>query len=981
MDTAKTKLYKDVKDAYLKFKSYVYHENFSIGLKYDIAVYESRDIEGKLSRLAIELAKCKNGELSSSINQLIQRVSFHLMPKKFKEESYDLDGGIYYSNKNLSIDYEIDDLKKMIPFIKCPIELHIIATLWVIKIGSRIENNLPECCYANRLYNLKKFQKRDRLRLYKRYYINYNKWRDNAIKTAKEIHSEGDSVAILNLDIESYYHSVDFELSDLKVSNSLKWLNQIIVSIHKSYVSVLSSHGVLGENPKKILPIGLITSNILANFYLRDLDLVIDQRLRPAFYGRYVDDFLLVFKNPDFNEKSKSPVVDFIKSNMLSKTNEGLRAFFSDNGDNSFRINVNNNDLRFQLSKVRLYYFKGNESIDLLDEFEKEIKKNSSEFRLQLEEDELSNPFEESVYQINYSDTINKLRSIDGFSHNKFGASKQLSKIIFTTKLVNNVPEEKVMHISEKVSKYFSGKRALELNSLWEKAFSYYVINKDHQGLIKFSKQIIDAISRVRVKIEKMDPGKNADINDKIFEGLLGHMIDSFSVAAALDINFFNKQVVDRLKRSTKKEIMDGILKDITVKYLKENAKKIINANLFKHSYAFFPLLNYCKQNSVFSFTSPLLKRTTNFELEGRKIDLSPRYINYHEVELFTFLKYNLTTLPKPKLYLTNRYLFNRKIHSFINSASDSKASVFNNLLIRTQKDIINTKLAFFEASDKLRIGIVNIKVDERNNALSVKGTPNLLLDRLNIIHKALNEAIENKVDLIIFPEISIPIQWLAKLTDFSKKNNIAIICGTEHFANSKEAFNYVVTILPFLDGYFVNAHVDLRLKIDYSPAELDFLENLGLRQPKDCSTEKMRLYNWRGVLFTVFNCFELSDIQKRAVFRGTVDIVFGIEYNKDIPYFSNINESYSRDIHAYTIQVNSSDYGDSRVTVPAHSVFRDYIKIKGGENISLLVGDIDIKALRDFQKLPYKKQIAKENKFFKPVPPNFKISNDRSYS
>ena len=96
----------------------------------------------------------------------------------------------------------------------------------------------------------------------------------------------------------------------------------------------------------------------------------------------------------------------------------------------------------------------------------------------------------------------------------------------------------------------------------------------------------------------------------------------------------------------------------------------------------------------------------------------------------------------------------------------------------------------------------------------------------------------------------------------------------------------------------------------------------------------------------------------------------FAIEWNKDIHYFSNIIESLSRDLHCYCIQVNSSDYGDSRIVKPARTEEKDIIQTKGGENSTVLIGEIDIKLLRDFQM----KQgaLQAQDKSFKTTPPGF---------
>ena len=136
--------------------------------------------------------------------------------------------------------------------------------------------------------------------------------------------------------------------------------------------------------------------------------------------------------------------------------------------------------------------------------------------------------------------------------------------------------------------------------------------------------------------------------------------------------------------------------------------------------------------------------------------------------------------------------------------------------------------------------------------------------------------------------------------------------------------------------------------------------------------SEKLRLYKWNSTSFSVFNCFELADIRKRSIFRGHVDFVVTVEYNRDTNYFSNITDSIARDIHAYIIQVNTSEYGDSRITQPSDSNTKDILKIKGGDNVSLITSSINILDLREFQKLNY--TLQQGNKNFKYTPPKFEI-------
>ncbi len=57
------------------------------------------------------------------------------------------------------------------------------------------------------------------------------------------------------------------------------------------------------DEEQVILPIGLLSSFVLANHYLKDFDERILHRFKPAYYGRYVDDILMVIANPQVPAK------------------------------------------------------------------------------------------------------------------------------------------------------------------------------------------------------------------------------------------------------------------------------------------------------------------------------------------------------------------------------------------------------------------------------------------------------------------------------------------------------------------------------------------------------------------------------------------------------------------------------------------------------------------------------------------------------
>lgn len=127
---------------------------------------------------------------------------------------------------------------------------------------------------------------------------------------------------------------------------------------------------------------------------------------------------------------------------------------------------------------------------------------------------------------------------------------------------------------------------------------------------------------------------------------------------------------------------------------------------------------------------------------------------------------------------------------------------------------------------------------------------------------------------------------------------------------------------------------------------------------------------NGGDIWFSLYCCFELSSIKARSLFQSYADLCIVVEWNRDINYYSSIMESFCRDLHCYCIQVNSSDYGDSRIVQPSKTEILNIIRTKGGKNRSILVEDIDIDVMRNFQIKEY--ELQKDDSIFKPTPPQF---------
>lgn len=291
------------------------------------------------------------------------------------------------------------------------------------------------------------------------------------------------------------------------------------------------------------------------------------------------------------------------------------------------------------------------------------------------------------------------------------------------------------------------------------------------------------------------------------------------------------------------------------------------------------------------------------------------------------------------------------------------------------------------------RVGIVNLILKEENLENSLKGCPNKSKARRKDLFEILNYAIKKKIEILVFPEASIPIEWLPLLVEQAGKNNMAILGGAEYYLPKlmskpdiklgepedrngsiadNNAYNIMFSIFPVKKKRYNSAVPVLRIKNHYSPMEIQLIEGYHFDKP-DLIPE-YHLYHWRNIYFSVYNCFELSNISDRALFKSKVDFIAAIEFNRDTGYFSNIAESWARDLHCFILQSNASNYGDSRIVQPTKSETKDVLRIKGGDHPLVLVSDLNIEDLRDFQRKSHNMQLIKGKQlpYYKPSPARY---------
>jgi predicted alpha/beta hydrolase family esterase len=228
----------------------------------------------------------------------------------------------------------------------------------------------------------------------------------------------------------------------------------------------------------------------------------------------------------------------------------------------------------------------------------------------------------------------------------------------------------------------------------------------------------------------------------------------------------------------------------------------------------------------------------------------------------------------------------------------------------------------------------------------------------------------------LILPELALPAHWFIRIARKLQVRGISLIAGIEYLHASKARVRNQVWAALSHDGLdFPSLMIyrqDKQHPALHEEQELQRLAGLKLKPNKSWKTPPILQHG--NLRFALLICSELTNISHRAALRGKVDALFVPEWNQDTETFNALVESAALDMHAYIIQCNDRQYGDSRIRAPfKESWQRDLLRVKGGMTDYCVIGEIDVQALRQFQS-----SHRSPAKPFKPVPDGFEIDFGR---
>jgi hypothetical protein len=598
---------KHVNTAYKKLKRLVYYDKNDLHLRKRVADFESDPLFIKKLSAVRKVMNSEDPLHEQKFKTWLNDINFRIVLKRFadkKNPSITNNEGKFISNVTSERFYQIG---KVNYFFDGPVELHLIAVLWIMFEGRFLDMQLSKDCYGARLEDSLSNPEDLSSNLFRKYHELYAQWRDLGIRKAKQLLTdEQESVYILGLDIREFYYHVQLDYQSIahsiyeagiKESNhaeleeSPSHLLKCIEAISSKYREVIdrflqSTHEDI-SNPNAGVPIGLCSSPLLANWYLLRFDKAIKSIVRPAYYGRYVDDILLVIAASEYKPDDEDPIMTFmnnvlVKPGLLHKP-KNLRYKIADHAG-----------LFLEQNKCILQYFDARHSIAGLEKFQKKLEENGSDFLL-MPVDEADSSLEDIAYELLYEGSVNKFRSVKGIAENRYELAKHLARQSILHLLTDDPPDP---NIGLGLRKFFKGKNAIEFHDLWERVLTFLFITGDSKAEQAFIKYLRSEIKRVKYE------GKSS----------------------------ITKRLVNNLERHLDLCIeLSGALKDEDLQVAACNQGTVRcafrYANLIRHHFVKLPLLNYT------NFQGSLITRSvkTGVDVDQRFLKWSPRYVHFDE--------------------------------------------------------------------------------------------------------------------------------------------------------------------------------------------------------------------------------------------------------------------------------------------------------------------------------------------------------------
>jgi hypothetical protein len=308
-----------------------------------------------------------------------------------------------------------------------PVSFHVVSALWIQKVGYLYDGALEKCAYGTRLRRRWSGDQEfglpspTSMGSFRPYTFGFREWRANGLRAMRNALADGGSVIAVTADLRRFYHEVspDFLLNGryleqfgIHLTPDQRMFTEQLIEAIGTWAANTPEHR---DAPTRGLPVGLSAPRVIANALLAAFDRFAQRELSPLFYGRYVDDILLVMDNQR-GMASDNDVWQFIVDRS-----KGLLESSTEEGDVAYLLMLPYSPasrLRFAGEKQKVFALKGSSGMSVLNSISRTVATRSSDWRLLPDlpdnTDELATDF--VIAGQDATEEVDNLRKSDGMS-------------------------------------------------------------------------------------------------------------------------------------------------------------------------------------------------------------------------------------------------------------------------------------------------------------------------------------------------------------------------------------------------------------------------------------------------------------------------------------------------------------------------------------------------------------------------------------
>lgn len=880
---------------------------------------------------------------------------------------------------------------------RCSLDFHVLSTLWMLEVGQLFDAKLSECAYGNRLRRTQDGKRINKLALgsFQPYLKPFRNWRDNGITAMRSALDADKKIVALTADVSSFYHELNpgFMLNPAFVADVLELeLTQVQIKLHRLFIRALQAWAA-ATPLKKGLPVGLPASAIVANIALIELDRCIEQEVAPIYYGRYVDDILLVMENgADFGSTVELWEWLFDRSSEMlgwvdqGKKQIGFKPSYLSEGEGKSLV-------RFANSKNKVFILTGEPGRTLVDAISHQIHERASEWRAMPRLPRSAAHVGTDLLAATQSDgeAADNLRKADALTMRRAGFAIKLRD--FEAYERDLLPEAWTAHRRAFFRAFIQHvlvlpqffdlavylPRVIRLATACEDFADLRRIIETLQGLCKQVQEQCDI--SVKAWPEGQGEPNATEMLGRWKKQLFTSIRESITAAFPPRLSKAGKQAWQTYMADCHAVIDLGSFLSWP---LSAREFQIQQARLFSIDLAHMPFRFIgLPKEMVAQRGIPAKKTVVGCD---KAAELLPDAVLDGAQTLAQWIGFKL--LPQglpfatrpfnlPELFILNR-------HAYSEAAKDSMQAVvlsvrgfeLGDKAPRLDKNSV-LQIPADAAPRKCGIAVSSWQTNLDSWTASVMRMPDPDEERYVRLCRLLDGVIAQPRDsrYLILPELALPAHWFIRIARKLQGRGISLITGIEYLHASKSRVRNQVWAALSHDGLgFPSLMIyrqDKQRPALHEEQELQRLAGLEMKPDKVWKTPPIIQHG--DLRFTMLICSELTNIRYRADLRGKVDALFVPEWNPDTETFNALVESAALDIHAYIIQCNDRQYGDSRIRAPYKDSWRrDVLRVKGGVTDYCVIGEIDVQALRQFQS-----SHRSPGKPFKPVPDGFNDAMD----